>query len=49
LTKDLVGTFDPVNHIASVGTVQEQDEFMRRHFEEFEKRSKLDFAHFYAA
>ena len=27
---DLVGTFDPVDDIASVGTVQEQDEFMRR-------------------
>ncbi len=38
LTKDLVGTFDPVDDIASVGTVAEQDEFMRRHWEEFEKR-----------
>ena len=38
LTKDLVGTFDPVEDIASVGTVQEQDEFMRRHWEEFWKR-----------
>src|SRR5262245_13082212 len=37
-TKDLVGTFDPVEDIASVGTVEEQDEFMRRHWEEFEKR-----------
>jgi len=27
---DLVGTFDPVEDIASVGTVDEQDEFMRR-------------------
>ena len=39
-TKDLVGTFDPVEDIASVGTVEEQDEFMRRHWAEFEKRSK---------
>ena len=31
LTKDLVGTFDPVEDIASVGTVEEQDEFIRRH------------------
>jgi hypothetical protein len=38
---DLVGTFDPVEDIASVGTVQEQDEFMRRHREEFEKRARL--------
>jgi hypothetical protein len=38
LMKDLVGTFDPVEDIASVGTVDEQDEFMRRHWEEFEKR-----------
>jgi hypothetical protein len=37
LMKDLVGTFDPVEDIASVGTVEEQDEFMRRHWEEFEK------------
>ena len=29
-TKDLVGTFDPVEDIASVATVEEQDEFMRR-------------------
>lgn len=39
LTKDLVGTFDPVDDIESVGTVEEQDEFMRRHWEEFSKRS----------
>ena len=39
LMKDLVGTFDPVDDIASVGTVAEQDEFMRRHWEEFKKRS----------
>ena len=38
--KDLVGTFDPVEGIASVGTVQEQDDFMRRHWEEFEKRRR---------
>jgi hypothetical protein len=38
--KDLVGTFDPVEDIASVGTVQEQDDFMRRHWEEFEKRRR---------
>jgi hypothetical protein len=37
---DLVGTFDPVEDIASVGTVQEQDEFMRRHREEFKKRAR---------
>jgi len=37
-TKDLVGTFDPVEDIASVGTVEEQEEFMRRHWQEFEKR-----------
>jgi hypothetical protein len=30
-TKDLVRTFDPVKDIASVGTVEEQDEFMGRH------------------
>jgi hypothetical protein len=41
--KDLVGTFDPVEDIASVGTVQEQDEFMRRHWEEFKKRSRSRF------
>jgi hypothetical protein len=40
LTKDLVGTFDPVEDIESVGTVEEQDEFMRRHWAEFGKRSK---------
>jgi len=40
LTKDLVGTFDPVEDIASVGTVEEQDEFMRRHRAEFKKRSR---------
>jgi hypothetical protein len=40
LTKDLVGTFDPVEDIASVGTVEEQDEFMRRHWELFKERSK---------
>jgi hypothetical protein len=39
LLKDLVGTFDPVEDIESVGTVEEQDEFMRRHREEFSKRS----------
>ena len=39
-TKDLVGTFDPVEDIASVGTLQEQDEFMRRHWEEFKKRAR---------
>jgi len=39
LTKDLVGTFDPVEDIASVGTVEEQDEFMRCHWEAFKKRS----------
>jgi hypothetical protein len=38
LMKDLVGTFDLVEDIASVGTVEEQDEFMRRHWEEFKKR-----------
>jgi len=40
LTKDLVETFDPVEDIASVSTVEEQDDFMRRHWAEFEKRSK---------
>jgi hypothetical protein len=39
LTKDLVDTFDPVADIALVGTVEEQDEFMRRHWEEFKKRA----------
>jgi hypothetical protein len=39
LTKDLVGTFDPVEDIQSVGTVEEQDEFMTRHSEELSKRS----------
>ena len=39
-TKDLVGTFDPVEDIASVGTVEEQDEFMRRHWVEFQKRAR---------
>src|SRR5262249_26687490 len=38
--KDLVGTFDPVEDVASVGTVEEQDEFIRRHWAEFEKRPK---------
>lgn len=37
--KDLVGTFDPVEDIASVGTVEEQDEFMRRHWEAFKRRT----------
>jgi hypothetical protein len=36
--KDLVGTFDPVEDIASVGTVGEQDEFMRRHLDALRKR-----------
>src|SRR5262249_12289462 len=36
--KDLVGTFDPVEDIASVGTVEEQDGFMRRHWAEFKRR-----------
>jgi hypothetical protein len=40
LTKDLVRTFDPVEDIASVGTVEEQDEFMRRYRAEFKKRSE---------
>jgi hypothetical protein len=39
-TKDLVGTFDPVEDITSVGTVEEQDEFMRPHWVEFERRFK---------
>jgi hypothetical protein len=39
LTKDLVGTFDAVEDIASVGTVEEQDEFIRRHRAE-QKRSR---------
>jgi hypothetical protein len=39
LTKDLVGTFDPVEDIASVGTVEEQDEFIKRHRAE-QKRSR---------
>jgi hypothetical protein len=39
LTKDLVGTFDPVEDIAVVGTVEEQDECMRRHWDAFEKRT----------
>jgi len=39
LRKDLVGTFDPVEDIESVGTVEEQDEFIRRHREVFSKRS----------
>lgn len=37
--KDLVGTFDPVDDLALVGTVEEQDEFFRRHWAEFEKRT----------
>src|SRR5262249_39583336 len=36
---DLVGTFDPVEDIASVCTVEEQDEFMRRYWEERKKRT----------
>jgi hypothetical protein len=39
LTKDLVGTFDPVDDITYVGTVAQQDGFMKRHWEEFRKRS----------
>jgi len=39
LTKDLVGTCDPVEDIASVGTVEEQDEFIKRHRAE-QKRSR---------
>jgi hypothetical protein len=39
LTKDLVGTFDPAEDIASVGTVEEQDEFIKRHRAE-QKRSR---------
>ena len=35
--KDLVGTFDPVEDIAMVGTVAEQDEWTARHSEEFSK------------
>jgi hypothetical protein len=38
LTKDLVETFDPLEDIESVGTVEEQDDFMRRHWEEFKRR-----------
>jgi hypothetical protein len=38
LTKDLFGTFDPVEDIASVGTVEEQDEFIMRHWAELKKR-----------
>lgn len=38
LRKDLVKTFDPVDEIALVGTVAEQDDFMKRHWGEFEKR-----------
>ena len=38
LTKDLVRTFDPVEDIALVGTVAEQDEWMTRHSEAFSKR-----------
>ena len=37
--KDLVGTFDPVDDFALVGTVAEQDEFITRHRAEFEKRT----------
>jgi len=39
LTEDLVGTFDPVEDIASVSTVEEQDEFIGRHWAELNKRS----------
>lgn len=39
LMKDLVGTFDPVDDITSVGTVEEQDRFISRHWEEFKKRA----------
>jgi len=38
LTKDLVETFDPVEDIRSVSTVEEQDDFMRCHWEEFKRR-----------
>ncbi len=31
--EDLVSIFDPVDDLASVGTVQEQDAFMDRHKE----------------
>jgi len=43
LKMDLVGTFDPVEDIASVGTVEEQDEFIRRHQEEFKKHHWANF------
>jgi hypothetical protein len=33
LQKDLVSVFDPVDDVASVATVGEQDEFLRRHWE----------------
>jgi hypothetical protein len=39
LTKDLVRTFDPVEDIALVSTVAEQDEWMARHSEAFSKRA----------
>jgi hypothetical protein len=35
---DLAGTFDDVGDIEYVGTVEEQDEFMRRHWEELKKQ-----------
>jgi hypothetical protein len=34
-TKDLLDTFGPVLDVASVGTVEEQDDFIRRHWEGF--------------
>jgi len=36
----LVRTIDPVEDIASVGTVEEEVEFMRRHWELFKRRYK---------
>ena len=39
MMKDLVETFAPVEDIESVGTVEEQDEFIRLHWEAFKKRT----------
>lgn len=38
-TRQLVGTFDPIEDIGAVGTVAEQDEWMSRHWEEFKARA----------
>lgn len=39
LSKDLVNIFDPVANAEDVGTVTEQDDFQKRHFEIFREKS----------